>query len=121
MIGFTQVKTKDDSVNLSFHSYMNEAVKITAHLLERDLGYEAIITSGKDGKHSENSLHYEGRAADFRTWTSPTSGKQISQQEKLSIVENIHNVLNAHFYGRAVFDVIAESTHIHVELDTIYG
>ena len=121
MIGEKQIKTKDDSVNLDFHSYMDEAAKITAHLLERHLGYEAIITSGKDGRHSNNSLHYKGRAADFRTWTSPTSGQQITQATKISIVEDIHNVLNAHFYGRAVFDVIAESTHIHVELDQVYG
>lgn len=63
-----------------------------------------IITSGIDGKHSQNSLHYVGRAFDFRTRSiHPDTLKNIVQELKARLGPD--------------YDVIDEGTHLHVEWD----
>ena len=63
-------------------------------------GVEAVITSGRDGKHGTNSLHYEGKAFDLRTW-------HVIDQ----VAKNLRKILGPDF------DIVVESDHIHVELD----
>jgi hypothetical protein len=67
-------------------------------------GYECIITSGDDGKHSANSLHYEGKALDFRT-------RHLLPSDKAAIAEQVARALGDNF------DVVLERTHLHVEYD----
>lgn len=67
-------------------------------------GVECIFTSGNDGKHSDNSLHYDDSAADFRTRTIP--------QEKLPLIFNQIKQRLGNDY-----DVVLEKTHLHVEHD----
>ena len=65
-------------------------------------GVELVLTSVRDGKHSETSLHYAGCAADFRTnGIDPDILKEIVRQLKEKL-------------GRD-FDVIVEADHIHIE------
>jgi len=66
---------------------------------------ECVITSGSDGKHSKNSLHYKGLALDFRTRDIKTV-----IYRKL-IAQEIRDALGSDF------DVVVESDHIHVEFD----
>lgn len=68
------------------------------------VGRDAIVTSARDGEHSENSLHYEGRALDFRT-------RDLSPELKHRLATALQAEL-----GDA-YDVVSEPSHIHVELD----
>lgn len=70
----------------------------------QSFGHDCTITSGVDGKHGENSLHYAGRALDFRTRTVP-----IGTRPKLA--KELRARLGANF------DVVEESDHLHVEWD----
>lgn len=67
-------------------------------------GEQAVITSGADGKHREQSLHYVGRALDFRT-------RHVSAGLMPKIVAKIKDCLGGQF------DVVLESDHLHVEFD----
>lgn len=68
-----------------------------------------VITSGSDGVHSARSKHYDGDAFDVRIWYIPKSNlKQICIE--------IAKILNDE---SPLFQVILESTHIHIEYDPI--
>ena len=69
----------------------------------KDIGVPCVCTSGMDGVHSENSLHYEARAWDFRT----TDVKDIP-----NLVARLKKALDPMYY-----DVVAETDHIHIEYD----
>jgi len=71
-------------------------------------GRTAIVTSLLEGEHSENSLHYEGKAFDLRT-------RDLTDRQ----VSDIHDLLEQRLnnLGAGNFDVIVEPTHIHVEWD----
>lgn len=64
-----------------------------------------VITSMLDGKHSSKSKHYRGDAVDIRT-------RHIQNANmKAQIVAEIKDALGQDY------DVILESTHIHLEYD----
>ena len=65
---------------------------------------EGYITSLMDGTHSHKSLHYSGRAVDFRT-------RDLSALE----VSHLAAALKADL--GPPFDVVVEETHLHVEWD----
>ena len=65
-------------------------------------GKAITITSGTDGAHSKNSLHYSLRALDLR----------ISDQDDVpKLVEALKVELGPKY------DVVLETDHIHIELD----
>lgn len=66
-------------------------------------GAELVITAGTDGKHMDGSLHYKGRALDFRTWN-------LNGREK-EVVEDLKKELGSDY------DVVLEGDHIHCEFD----
>lgn len=71
----------------------------------QDYGFACTITSGDDSKHSPHSLHYVGRALDYRT-------RHIKSVATRKVVRNaIAETLGENF------DVVLEPTHIHVEYD----
>ena len=72
--------------------------------LYADLDQDLVITSGDDGKHSDASLHYEGLAIDIRT-------RNLTLMTPEGIAQAIREVLPEGY------DVIVESTHIHLEYD----
>ena len=69
-----------------------------------DLGYETVVTSVCDGKHSPGSLHYVGLAADFRT-------RHLNHADLHHI--KAHGKLRSRL--GVEFDVVLERDHIHVE------
>ena len=77
---------------------------VVDHIFLKHAGREAIITSGNDSQHMIKSLHYKGRAIDLRT-------KDLTDKIKIKIVEDLRKTLGPDY------DVILESTHIHVEFD----
>ena len=70
-----------------------------------------VVTSVCDGTHMKGSLHYKGLAFDLRTWTTKTSGKQVTSGKKEEIAFNLRRILGD------PWQVIVEKTHIHVEFD----
>ena len=68
------------------------------------VGRKAVITSGRDGKHKTNSLHYAGKAIDIRT-----------RDLKKSLVQKLARALRSKLGGK--FDVVVETDHIHIEFD----
>lgn len=63
-----------------------------------------VITSGSDGKHGPNSLHYKGKALDFRT--NNLRGPQVHP-----IYLALKEALGPQY------DVVLEADHIHCEFD----
>jgi len=78
---------------------------IVAESAYRERGYDCIITSVMDGRHSIKSKHYAGQAFDCRT-------RHLPDQSAIETVAGaIRKALAPHY------DVIIESDHIHVEFD----
>ena len=82
------------------HCFINVAAEVYS-----EFGYDTVVTSINDGKHSPNSLHWVGHAADLRTAVAgitPDIAEEIVQviMERLPVAE---------------FDVIVEHDHIHGE------
>lgn len=95
------MKTKDSSVNIE-----DLVPKLKNILSELEYVYakfhtDLVITSGKDGIHGTDSLHYEGKAVDLRTW---------------NVLASLVEQIKAHIGPD--FDVILEKDHIHIEFDT---
>lgn len=67
-------------------------------------GKRCRITSGVEGKHGHNSLHYKGQALDLGT-------RDYQDQLKVTIRDEMKEALGDQF------DVVLEPTHLHVEFD----
>jgi hypothetical protein len=68
-------------------------------------GVDTVVTAGTDGKHRVGSLHYSGNALDIRTRNIATAAEKHEMCAKI-----------AEALGKD-FDVVLESTHLHVEFD----
>ena len=66
------------------------------------LGYDCIPTSINDGVHGFGSLHYIGMAMDFRI-------RHVREDDRVALKNMIAEALGEQF------DVVLETTHIHVE------
>jgi len=66
--------------------------------------YACVITSGSDGKHGPNSLHYKGKALDLRINT-------ILKEQLPTVHKELKWALGEQF------DVVLESDHFHLEFD----
>lgn len=67
-------------------------------------GAEFVITSGTDGKHMKGSMHYVGKAIDFRSRTmAPVA------------IENCARAIRRRL--GTDFDLVIEPTHFHLEHD----
>lgn len=83
---------------------MAVAYSIALYLYHEKFGVPCVVTSGSDGKHGPNSLHYKGKALDFRT--NNLRGPQVHP-----IYLALKEALGAQF------DVVLEDDHIHCEFD----
>lgn len=79
-------------------------VLVEALLFLEGLDKRLIITSGLDGKHSTNSLHYVGRALDIRT-------RHLQPLHRTLLKRHLKDRLGPDY------DVVLEKTHLHVEYD----
>ncbi len=97
------MKLKDGVVLLGLQTEMRKVLKLADFLWKR-YGQELVITAALDGVHSAGSLHYYGLALDFRTrYFKPGIAKIIVGEMKEKLPHE--------------YDVVLESTHIHVEFD----
>lgn len=94
-----------DGVDWSdMHSSMWHARSVAEDVCQAVFGRECIITSARDGQHSANSLHYVGKAMDIRTRDQPDAEIQVCASK-------LRDKLGPDY------DVVVESTHIHIEYD----
>ena len=77
---------------------------VEAREIFRDLGADLVITSLLDGTHMPKSLHYKGLAVDLRT-------RHLTKNQRTKARDRLHVALGPEY------DVVLESTHIHVEYD----
>lgn len=69
------------------------------------LGYDCVITSGSEGKHtSEVSLHYRGRGLDYRN-------RDIPAVQRKEVEEKVRIKLGPDYY------VVMKADHLHTEYD----
>lgn len=64
---------------------------------------DVTVTSARGDKHSVGSKHYSGYAVDLRT-------RDLNESQIRIILEALRFILHG-------YDVILESTHIHIEYD----
>lgn len=81
---------------------------VVAESVYSEYGYECVITSITDGKHSHDSDHYTGYGVDFRTYhlEGGYTGKVAKQ-----IYKDIKEALTDEYV------VLLESNHIHVSFN----
>jgi hypothetical protein len=77
---------------------------IAQAIFQEKAGVPCVITSGSDGKHGPNSLHYQGKALDFRT-------RHLRPDQ----VHPIYTALKAAL--GAQYDTVLEEDHVHCEFD----
>lgn len=68
-------------------------------------GSDLVITSGVDGTHKANSLHYQGLALDYRTHDLPIDQVQTVAAKVLTVLAPLG------------YDVVLEGDHLHIEYD----
>ena len=73
-----------------------------ANSIISQFGKDCVVTAGTDGKHMGGSLHYVGLAVDLRT-------RDLNAKEKAVFVYRMKTALGAEY------DVVPESTHLHIE------
>ena len=73
-----------------------------------------VVTSVKDGKHGENSLHYGGYAFDARLRHLDGNTGDISSEDKVLAMMYAKD-LKERMGG--LFDVVVEGDHFHFEYD----
>lgn len=107
----TGVQVKGASVELdALHASMDPAIRAVAEAAQR-LGLPTpVITSGADSRHSTGSLHYSGRALDFR-------GNNISVEQGRAFAAEVGRILGDRY--DVLFETFANSSnnHLHVEFD----
>ena len=77
---------------------------IAQAIYQDQAGVSCVITSGGDGTHGPNSLHYKGKALDLRT-----------NNLRPDQVHPVYVALKAAL--GAQYDVVLEATHVHCEFD----
>lgn len=97
------VRLKDDSVRLEGVAWQMFHAAIVADQVYAKYGADVVITSAKDGRHSEHSLHYQGLALDLRTWNLRGREMEVCAELQKALGDK--------------YDVVLESDHIHLEYD----
>ena len=97
------MKLKEGVTIQGISNEMLFALQAIAPIIET-YGVQFVITSCTDGEHSAKSLHYHGRAIDIRT-------RDFDPADIAVVALSMRRALGAEF------DVVVESTHIHVEFD----
>lgn len=85
------------------------ALGVVENELDQLKAGELVVTSGRDGKHSSKSFHYQGLACDIRT-------KHLTPAAKADLARYLKAKLDLRGY-----DIVAESDHIHIEWDPKTG
>lgn len=102
-------KASNKVVVKGLHSAIQEILPELDELWLLLTGYRLIITSGLDSKHlAKYSRHYWGGAIDIRTWTTATSGIQITGRARMQLLIAVRQQLGNDF------NVLNEVNHFHI-------
>jgi len=82
------------------HSEIRKAVDIAKDVFAK-YDKDCVVTSGREGKHMDYSLHYAGQAVDLRR-------RHLNQEEAEQIREALIIILGEDY------TVLLEATHFHV-------
>lgn len=97
------------------HPLIVEAITCWDLLLESRGLPHATVTSFRDGNHMENSLHFQGRAADLRL----PIPRDLTQPDYVpwlrNLVADYEEWIHSHL-GQGL-QVILEDDHLHIEWD----
>jgi len=93
-----------EEVKIKSSDKIETAMLVADALSEAIAGKEIVITSILDGKHKNESKHYEGNAFDIRIWI-------YSESELHTLISNLKDNLGADY------DVVLHKTHVHIEYD----
>jgi len=107
MIGF--------KTGVMLHDLCSQMVMAHVSIVEvyQRRAFDCIITSGSDGKHSLTSLHYDGKALDYRT-------RHMTETQAIEVHAEVRKILPRDFdvilHERVVVDgVVKDPGHLHVE------
>lgn len=97
----------------SMHPQIEAVMPKLDRIFIRLAGRPAMITSARDSRHGENSLHFEGRALDLRS-------NDLDHNTKHTALDEMRAALRAPEGYR--FDILLEqegepNEHYHIELD----
>lgn len=80
---------------------------------------KCVLLHGKDGKHSESSAHYKGKAVDLRIWTLSFGLHQVSSrhwwQSCVRFSRDLAGLLNSSPDATGHYYLVLEKHHIHLE------
>jgi len=82
------------------------------------VGYELIITYGRDGVHAKNSAHYRNEAIDMRTWESLTNYTQLTGTRRTVLHNAVRKIMGKEFI---VIDETEDEGHFHIQLRKNHG
>lgn len=102
-----RIKSKDEPGGPAIVTYTQPSMlyaTVVAAQLWQEYGQILVITSGTDGVHKRGSLHYPGKALDYRV-------RYFDEATRRKVA----NILQYRL-GQS-YDVILKSTHMHVEHD----
>lgn len=91
-----------DGVHIAMHRAMGFVCAVIPLIAPNKT---AVITSGKDGQHRQDSKHYSGCAIDIRT-------RDLSDVQARHVVSIMRRILDPQGY-----DTVLEDDHIHCEYD----
>lgn len=91
-------------VTWKLHHEVERAIPLLDEISMRIIKRPIVITSAREGTHSERSLHYKGQAIDLRT-------HDLSANQIALLVKAFRNALPAGW------DIVVEATHLHCEWD----
>lgn len=74
----------------------------------------ALVTSGTDGEHGADSLHYLGLAVDLRT-------HDLDAYQIARLAAALRARLNGAATANRPYQIVIEATHIHVEYQPVEG
>lgn len=97
------MKLVNDANIQGLHPVMRPVLKeVEKEYIRQGIADGAVVTCGLNGEHSAGSWHYYGVALDFRTYF-------FSDDQKHRVTQHLKEVLPQ-------YDVILESTHLHIEV-----
>jgi conjugal transfer mating pair stabilization protein TraG len=102
-----RIQWKDSVRFTDLHPAMILAA-IRASMIFESFGVPAVVTSGNDSQHMEGSLHFAGRALDFRTKHMSGGGSAFSVRDQLRVALGPTFTVLLEDFGQA-------NEHLHVQ------